>query len=317
MFTARRLRQATAIAVTTALLTLGAVAVSSQATTPSYPIDHGVVTITTTINGSAQRLQETGNPYHWHSAARNVAITPASWNSVEHEWHLVQVGENQYRFIGASGRALQRTGNAEWPGGATNVVTSPASWNSSEQIWTMTGVTASEWTVNIVSPVAATAAEGTLTPNSAPYYPFLEAANVQAGTGTITTSTNWTVAFVNGVPPAPRLSMETTRVNVPVNPFTTTTLRFDGSLGRASTLSWDLAGPLAPLHGSCHSLNWIGAPTWDVGSVAVTADGELPTSWNQLSTPGCYSYSLTLAPTGAGDVVRVGFGVDQFTVLVP
>lgn len=316
MITARRLRLATAVAITTALLTAGA-AVSSQASTPTYPIDHGLVTITTTINGTPQRLQETGNPYHWHSAARYVAITPASWNSVEHEWRLIQVGENQYRFIGASGRALQRTGNAEWPGGATYVVTSPASWNSSEQIWNMTGVTAAEWTVNIVSPVAATAAEGTLTPNAAPYYPFLEAANVQAGTGTITTSTNWTVAFVTSAAPAPRLSMETTRVNVPVNPFTTTTLRVDGLLGRASTLSWHLAGPLAPLHGSCHSLDWIGAPIFDVGSVAATTDGGVPASWNQLSSPGCYSYSPSHTPMGAGDVVHVGFGGDPFTVLVP
>lgn len=113
----------------------------------SYPIDRGVVTLTSqsAAGSPVSTLQETGNVYIHHPDARNVVASPGSWGITQQRWRLIQTGSDTYRFLNVdSGRALQATNDTAFlPLHDTNdpayasprftVVTTPASWNIDQQ----------------------------------------------------------------------------------------------------------------------------------------------------------------------------------------
>ena len=114
---------------------------------PAYPIDRGIVTLTShaSAGGPVSTLQETGDSYIHHPAARNVVASPGSWGISQQKWRLIQTGQDTYRFLNIeSGRALQATNDLTYlplhetndPAYASprfNVVTTPASWNIDQQ----------------------------------------------------------------------------------------------------------------------------------------------------------------------------------------
>lgn len=138
MITARLLRTATAAAVATVLLALaGALpATATPAQANGYPQDRGVYTLTsTTVWNKQLMLQDTNWVYAHHPQARDVVASPRDRQTASQQWRFIEVSEEHFRLINVqTGRALQRTGNANG-GGATRVASTPASWNSPEQIW--------------------------------------------------------------------------------------------------------------------------------------------------------------------------------------
>lgn len=82
-------------------------------------------------------------------------------------------------------------------------------------------------------------------------------------------------------------------------------------------LTWTLFGPVAPsADRSCAGQDWSGASVAFTGSVVVTGNGTYDTPGEVLSTPGCYSYAVSLPATADSPAVSEAAGLPGETVLI-
>jgi hypothetical protein len=68
----------------------------------------------------------------------------------------------------------------------------------------------------------------------------------------------------------------------------------------SAALTWSLLGPVAPVSGSCATVDWTaaGVPVKDTGTITVTGDGPYTTTPpTALTAINCYSYTEDLAAT--------------------
>jgi uncharacterized repeat protein (TIGR01451 family) len=74
-----------------------------------------------------------------------------------------------------------------------------------------------------------------------------------------------------------------------------------GTGGGEGTLAWKLVGPIpANDEGTCANLDWVGAQTFDSGTIAVDGDGTYVTAPSSPTATGCYSYVQQLTADSAG-----------------
>lgn len=74
-----------------------------------------------------------------------------------------------------------------------------------------------------------------------------------------------------------------------------------GTGGGDGTLEWKLVGPIpANDEGTCQNLDWVGAQTFDSGTIAVDGDGTYVTDPSSPTETGCYSYVQQLTADSAG-----------------
>ena len=71
---------------------------------------------------------------------------------------------------------------------------------------------------------------------------------------------------------------------------------FPGSPASAQ-LAWSLLGPVVPIGSTCSSVSWTGVATLATGGLTVTGDGLVTMPLVPITTPGCYSFTETLAAT--------------------
>jgi hypothetical protein len=89
---------------------------------------------------------------------------------------------------------------------------------------------------------------------------------------------------------------------------------FDGA-PTENSLRWTLHGPLAPVNGSCHGLDWSAAPAHDAGAIEVHADGTFITPEVTVTTEGCYTFTEQLAANSIADSAVTEPGTEAETVL--
>lgn len=78
-----------------------------------------------------------------------------------------------------------------------------------------------------------------------------------------------------------------------------------GGQALVNTVTGVLAGPLAPVDGSCADLDWSLAPTRPIAPFQVTADGTVGgVDEHVVTEPGCFSYGETLTVTLDGETVH-------------
>ena len=91
-------------------------------------------------------------------------------------------------------------------------------------------------------------------------------------------------------------SLPTSHPNVDL----TDAVTISGTGGQPGTLSWTLVGPVTPIAGSCATVNWASAPTFDSGTTPVAGDGTVTTGPVTPTAAGCYSWTDSLSSTTAG-----------------
>lgn len=81
----------------------------------------------------------------------------------------------------------------------------------------------------------------------------------------------------------------------------TDSVELTGTGGGNGTLEWKLVGPIpANDEGTCQNLDWIGAQTFDSGTITVNGDGTYVTDPSSPTATGCYSYVQLLNGSSAG-----------------
>lgn len=80
---------------------------------------------------------------------------------------------------------------------------------------------------------------------------------------------------------------------------------------------WRLHGPIAPrAGGSCHGLDWRGAPVADRGELVARGNGTRRTRSTRVEVAGCYTYSERLPATASTEAASTRPGVPVETALV-
>ena len=88
-------------------------------------------------------------------------------------------------------------------------------------------------------------------------------------------------------------------------------------LTAASSYTWTLYGPVAPVAGACDAVDWTGAQIVDSGSFPVDPATTVYTTPDRtVSAVGCYSYGGNLASTGSTVEVPLAAGVPAETFLI-
>ncbi len=83
------------------------------------------------------------------------------------------------------------------------------------------------------------------------------------------------------------------------------------------TVRWWLHGPIAPrADGSCHGLDWRGAPVADHGELPARGNGTHRTRATTVEVAGCYTYSERLPATASTEAAGTRPGVPVETALV-
>jgi hypothetical protein len=82
----------------------------------------------------------------------------------------------------------------------------------------------------------------------------------------------------------------------------------------SASLHWSLVGPLAPMNGSCHGLNWSTAHQTAAGIVTVTKDGNWATPDASVTEPGCYSFGELLEGDSNRSQILQRPGIEAETV---
>jgi hypothetical protein len=118
---------------------------------------------------------------------------------------------------------------------------------------------------------------------------------------TITTEASLTVDGVNGV------------ITDSIELAESGLVAFDGA-PTENSLRWVLHGPLAPVNGSCESLDWSDAATHSAGALEVHADGTFTTPAATVTDEGCYTFTEQLAATAISDSAVTEPGLPSETV---
>lgn len=93
------------------------------------------------------------------------------------------------------------------------------------------------------------------------------------------------------------------------------TININGAANASGSDAWRLVGPVAPVDGSCASLDWSGAATAASGTITVNADGTYNTPTASPTAPGCYSY-VDILTGSSWNQVNIAPGTTAETVLV-
>jgi hypothetical protein len=101
-------------------------------------------------------------------------------------------------------------------------------------------------------------------------------------------------------PTTPIVTTSTSDTDVPPHTAITDSVTVVGTGGNAGSLAWRLVGPIAPVGGSCASIDWTGAATVDSGTVAMAGDATVTTGPVVVDDAGCYSWGDALTPVTAG-----------------
>jgi hypothetical protein len=94
------------------------------------------------------------------------------------------------------------------------------------------------------------------------------------------------------------------------------TVHVTGTGGAASTIAWQLRGPMAPVNGSCTRVVWTSAAVLAHGTINVTGDGTYRTPESTFTADGCYTYADVLAATPTTAAVALVAGDPNETTKV-
>lgn len=121
-------------------------------------------------------------------------------------------------------------------------------------------------------------------------YTYSESAAATANTGA--TSTNpgdaTETALIGKV--SPEFVTQASTQNANAGDSVHDTITVSRSNGQDVVIDWQLLGPVAPINGSCTSVNWASAAILDSGTVTAHGDGDIDTPSTVLPKNGCYTY---------------------------
>jgi uncharacterized repeat protein (TIGR01451 family) len=146
----------------------------------------------------------------------------------------------------------------------------------------------------------AVAADGTgTTPTSAPeahgcygYEATVEGTHLETFTSPLGSAGE--TVFVH--PATPAIATQASSASVLPGAEVSDAITVTGTAGFAGSLTWRLAGPIAPAaDDSCAGLDWAGAATVAGGEIALGGDLTTATPATALSVHGCYGYEEVLA----------------------
>jgi hypothetical protein len=178
---------------------------------------------------------------------------------------------------------------------------------------------------------AATAGQGTVTANgdgtvntpkttlnAEGCYSYVETAAATSTTAPVDSPVGQGAETVYVAKNLPHFVTQASANKVGIGSTLTDKVQVSNSNGQPLTVTWVLAGPVAPAaDGTCSNRDWTNAPIFDQGSFTTTGDGDYTTSVSKpVQKLGCYTYTESSPATGGASAVTTMPGVPAETVVV-